>query len=204
MLRRKETRHFHAGKQRKVVDGEEFVEVAESPKRFVSRAGHVIRVGSGGVVKVRPCDNGHGYTTISMPCYGKPSTKVYIHRLVYEVFAGQIPYGWDVDHINDVRNDNRLENLRIMTHYDNLTVKPSTVMNRYRASSRNIRKAAAAQERPVVCTDANGVEHWFKSSMAAARATGTNFTSISMAIHGYRVKKANGMTWRFAAQAEAK
>lgn len=200
MSKTKKTRHFHAGKLRKVFDGEEFIEVAESKGRvFVSRGGRVVRaLGDGKFRTMRPNDNGHGYTTVSFNCHGDPSRKVYVHRLVYEVFVGRIPDGWDVDHINDVRSDNRLENLQVMTHYDNLTVKPSTVENRRNASRKSIRLAMKAQEKPVVCIDDNGVERWFKSSIAAAKATGTSFSSISMVLHGYRIKKAGGMRWRFA------
>lgn len=200
MSKTKKTRHFHAGKLRKVLGGEEFTEVAESGgKIFVSRKGHVLRcLADNDCRMMKPHDNCHGYTTVTFGCFGNASHKVYIHRLVFEVFVGEIPDGWDVDHINDVRCDNRLENLQVMTHYDNLTVKPSTVENRRNASRKCIKLAIKAQEKPVVCVDDNGVERWFKSSMAAARATGTSFSSISMVLHGYRIKKAGGMRWRFA------
>lgn len=200
MLSDKKARHFHAGKLRKIVNGIEFTEVAESDgKVFVSKDGRVLRALADNDVRVmRPHDNGHGYTTVTFQCFGNLSRKVYVHRLVFEVFVGEIPEGWDVDHINDVRSDNRVENLQVMTHYDNLTVKSTTVANRRKASRRSIKTAIESQEKPVVCTDADGVEHWFKSSMAAARALGVNFTSISMVLHGYRIKKAGGMMWRFA------
>lgn len=199
MAKKHGTRHFHAGAEKLVVDGEEFVEVSELVNKFVSRAGRVVRRGPGdaGIVEVKALDNGHGYKTIHATM-NRQYIHVYIHRLVYEIFVGEIPDGWDVDHVNDQRGDNRLENLCIMTHYDNLTSKASTVANRAKASRESIKKASASQEKPVVAIDADGVERWFKSSMAAARATGTNFTSISMALHGNRIKKAGGLTWRFA------
>lgn len=42
-----------------------------------------------------------------------------IHRLIWEAFKGKIPEGYEIDHINTVRNDNRLENLRLVTHKEN-------------------------------------------------------------------------------------
>ena len=42
-----------------------------------------------------------------------------MHRLVYETFIGEIPDGMQVDHINGIRHDNRLENLRLATHQTN-------------------------------------------------------------------------------------
>ena len=37
------------------------------------------------------------------------------HRLIWIMFYGDIPDGYCVDHINCVRDDNRLENLRLVT-----------------------------------------------------------------------------------------
>ena len=42
-----------------------------------------------------------------------------IHRLVYETFVGPIPNDMQIDHINDVRSDNRLANLRLVTPSQN-------------------------------------------------------------------------------------
>lgn len=41
------------------------------------------------------------------------------HRVIWEMHKGSIPEGMEVDHINHVRNDNRIENLRIVTHKNN-------------------------------------------------------------------------------------
>lgn len=37
------------------------------------------------------------------------------HRIVFESFAGTIPYGYHINHINGDHNDNRLENLECLT-----------------------------------------------------------------------------------------
>lgn len=42
-----------------------------------------------------------------------------LHRLIWEYFNGPIPEGWEVDHINHVKDDNRIENLRIVTRKEN-------------------------------------------------------------------------------------
>jgi len=42
-----------------------------------------------------------------------------VHRLVYSVFVGLIPPGKCVRHLNDMKTDNRLENLAIGTNADN-------------------------------------------------------------------------------------
>lgn len=43
-----------------------------------------------------------------------------IHRLVLEAFVGPCPEGMETRHLNGVRNDNRLSNLRWDTHAENI------------------------------------------------------------------------------------
>ena len=43
----------------------------------------------------------------------------YLHRLVWEHFNGPIPTDKQIDHINGVRTDNRIENLRIVSPVEN-------------------------------------------------------------------------------------
>lgn len=42
-----------------------------------------------------------------------------VHRIVWETFKGPIPEGFVVDHINDIKDDNRLENLQLLTPKEN-------------------------------------------------------------------------------------
>jgi len=41
------------------------------------------------------------------------------HRLIWNMLVGAIPEGMQVDHINGVRNDNRIDNLRLVTSREN-------------------------------------------------------------------------------------
>lgn len=51
----------------------------------------------------------------------KPECKtIKVHRLVYETFVCKIPDGMQIDHINTIKDDNRLENLRIVTPKENM------------------------------------------------------------------------------------
>lgn len=58
-----------------------------------------------------------GYLRVGV---SKPkAAMVYVHRLVYETFNGEISDGMVIDHINTVTDDNSLENLRCVTPVEN-------------------------------------------------------------------------------------
>ncbi|HEC8969323.1 TPA: HNH endonuclease [Salmonella enterica subsp. enterica serovar Senftenberg] len=42
------------------------------------------------------------------------------HRIAWQICHGEIPAGMEIDHINSVRNDNRISNLRLVTHLENV------------------------------------------------------------------------------------
>jgi len=43
-----------------------------------------------------------------------------VHRVIYEMFNGKIPEGCEIDHINRIKDDNNIENLRAVTHQVNM------------------------------------------------------------------------------------
>ena len=45
--------------------------------------------------------------------------KYRVHRIIYMMFYGHIPRNMQIDHINRDRTDNRIENLREVTHSEN-------------------------------------------------------------------------------------
>lgn len=56
------------------------------------------------------------------------------HRVVWEAFNGEIPQGMEIDHINTDRGDNRLENLRMVSHKENCN-NPRTI-EKYKKSNK--------------------------------------------------------------------
>ncbi len=59
----------------------------------------------------------NGYLRTSIK--GMPNTNL-VHRMVWETFKGPIPVGKVIDHINTVKTDNRLENLRCVSQLENV------------------------------------------------------------------------------------
>lgn len=55
----------------------------------------------------------------------------YVNRLIYEAFNGPIPEGLQVIHINGIRDDNRLINLRLLTHKE-VELKKKEYIKKYK------------------------------------------------------------------------
>lgn len=72
-----------------------------------------------------PRDNNCGYLTLSLYKNGKPK-HFYVHRLVAEAFIPNPENKKTIDHINCVRSDNRLENLKWATQKENCN-NPKTI-----------------------------------------------------------------------------
>jgi hypothetical protein len=58
--------------------------------------------------------DGYAFVVIRKPM-GTGSEKIFVHRLVMEVFVGECPEEMSVDHIDRVRTNNALANLRYAT-----------------------------------------------------------------------------------------
>ena len=74
------------------------------------------RVHKGILLKPLLADN--GYLRV---CLQKEHKTVYkaIHRLVLQAFLGGLPFGYQVNHINGIKKDNRLDNLEYLTPSQN-------------------------------------------------------------------------------------
>lgn len=78
----------------------------------VSRAKNKVRIGD---VAGR-IDNTRGYCRVGL--HGK---LYYCHRIIYEMFNNVSLQAKDqIDHMNNCRTDNRIENLRVVTHSENM------------------------------------------------------------------------------------
>jgi len=68
--------------------------------------------------RLRKFRNARGYYQVALRTNGILES-FQVHRLVAENFLPDWDCGKDVDHVNRIRNDNRVENLRMMTRKEN-------------------------------------------------------------------------------------
>ena len=69
----------------------------------------------------------HNYINQYIKCSDDKYHIVGEHILKWVYFNGEIPDGYEIDHINGDKQDNRIENLRCVTHYQNCNNKNTKI-----------------------------------------------------------------------------
>lgn len=85
----------------------------------VSNFGRVRSLKFGKVRILKLFKNSKGYLYVDLYKDGKRK-EFRVHRLVWETFNGAIPDGMEVNHINEIKTDNSLWNLNLMTRKENI------------------------------------------------------------------------------------
>ena len=98
--------------------------------------------------------NNDGYLRFSLRKYGESKQKnKYSHVFVWETFNGMIPDGFQIDHIDDNKENNKLDNLQLITPSENCkkAVKNRKNFNNYQ----NIRSVKGTNN------ETNEVKYYF-------------------------------------------
>ena len=82
-----------------------------------SKEGEVINLKNGRKMKMRK--NHAGYYRFNLS-HQKRKKHYFQHRFVFEAIKGVIPEGFEIDHKNEVKTDNRIKNLQLLTHQQNV------------------------------------------------------------------------------------
>lgn len=92
------------------------------------------------------------------------------HRIVYEYFNGEIASGFIVDHINNNINDNRIENLQLLTQKEN-TRKSRKIQKKTSQYKGVSWRKDIEKWRSTITVDAHQIHlGYFKEEILAARA----------------------------------
>ena len=83
---------------------------------YVNSDGQVWVLKDGQFVEQKIAHTQKGYEVF----YRRGVGTVYVHRLVYETFIGDIVSGMVIDHIDEDKQNNALWNLQLLTQSDNL------------------------------------------------------------------------------------
>ena len=105
-------------KKRLIIDGVKYYKHNVFTNYAASKDGNIINVKNKKIIKMINCKD-YLYFNLFDKKLLKP--KFYSqHRFVFEVFNGVIPPHLEVDHINNIKTDNRKINLQLLTHQKNM------------------------------------------------------------------------------------
>ena len=106
-------------KQRVIIDGVKYYKHHVFTNYAASKNGKVINVKTGRIIRMSK--NGNGYLKFNLS--DKKNLKNLIHILIIDLytrfFKGSIPKCLEVDHINEIKTDNRIKNLQLLNHKQN-------------------------------------------------------------------------------------
>ena len=133
---------------------------------------------------LKPGTNQYGYQVVGLTDNEGKRKTYRLNRLIYETFSGSpIPYGLQVNHINEIKTDNRFENLNLMTPKEN--VNWGTGIKR--KTKTQSKKVGAFKNGELVMT--------FSSANEAGR-NGFQYSHIVDCCNGKR-KTHRGFEWRY-------
>ena len=100
--------------QRVIIGGKKCYKHPVFTNYAASKNGEIVNVKTGRIKKMT--NNGFGYFFFTLYDKKLEKPKNYRqHRFVYEVFKGVIPRCLEIDHINNIKTDNRIKNLQIIS-----------------------------------------------------------------------------------------
>lgn len=128
----------------------------------------------------------HGYCRVRLYDLSGKSKHFAVHRLVLEAFKGESEL--QVNHINEIKTDNRLENLEYVSAHSNCNHGTRNARISQNATGTHTKRVAQIG-------DDGAVLNVYESRAEAEAKTGVNAGDISQCCGGTR-KRAGGYMWR--------
>ena len=160
--------------------GEIWREIDNHPNYYVSNLGNVKSTINNITKSLKPRKNQKGYLLVNIG--GKKTYQV--HRLVAQAFIPNPDNLPQVNHVNEIKDDNRLENLEWCSCQYNLLY-----------GNRSL-KATFKNSQPVMSVDENKTIKLYPSAKAAFAYTGIKPQSITAVCRGKR-QSAGGRVWYY-------
>lgn len=178
-------------------DNEEWRDISDFPNYKVSNSGRILNIKRNRILNLSP--NNHGYIQVFLYKNGKGYAKS-VHRLVATEFIENIDNKPEIDHINTIKTDNRVENLRWVTRKENQNnhytlekmknaVKPVVSEETRKKQKLNWLKRKDLKDiyekisKKVICLDTGEI---FSSASECARKFGVNHSCICGVCRGKR------------------
>lgn len=159
----------------------------DNVKYEVSSEGKVRNLKTGRILK--PFYSTNGYARVNLTSAYNDKTKQtmkLVHRLVAQAFIPNLKNLSDVNHKDEIKTNNNLDNLEWISHRDNLNY--GTRNERMAKSNSKPIQQLDMKTRLIIAT--------YPSASIASKETGILISSISMVARG-KYKTAGGYGWRY-------
>lgn len=170
---------------------EKWLPVKDYPGYFISNLGRVYSTKVNRIMRFGTTKKTNGYYIAHFSKNNKAKCFL-VHRLVYETFVGKVPDGLQINHIDENKYNNRLDNLELVTQSQNL--RYGTASKRRIETNRRKYPDWSKQLRKPCINETTGIK--YASVSEAARQTGLKRNSISNACSKKR-KTYKGQIWSY-------
>ncbi len=140
--------------------------------------------------EIKKFKNKQGYYRATLSIDGIAKTYL-VHKIVWEAFNGPISDGMEINHINEDKTDNRIENLELVTHKENLNWGTRNERVKEKQKNNKTKSKCVLQYSLDGCL----VKEW-PSLMEIERQLGYNHTCISSCCLN-KYEKMYGYMWKY-------
>jgi hypothetical protein len=180
---------------KEVRDMIEWRDIDGFPRYEISNTGLVRNKRTKQVRKTKISHKGYEILTLFKGDSGKIYGTKAIHRLMAESFISNPEEKPQVNHINGIKTDNRLENLEWCTNQENTKHAYDNNLINKDILNKSRKKALKARRKKVECIETGEV---YEGARYAARSLNLSETSVKNAANpNNSTKHAGGFTWRY-------
>ena len=162
----------------------------------ISNQGTVCRLYKNGKVNFMTPRILNGYWRVKL-CNGNTQKEYFLHRLIAQAFIPNPDNKPEINHINGIKTDNRIENLEWVTRSENAIHATKTGLLKY--SEYRYNRARDINSKPVMCVETRKI---YVSCTEAGKDIKTDAAHIGECISGKR-STAGGYHWKLVSIIDA-
>lgn len=159
------------------------------------------------------CKEMHGYLTkrgyirVNMLCKDNQQRFYQWHRVIWFYFNGEIPEGLEVNHKDEDKTNNSIDNLELLTHFENINygtrnqragISISVALKGKHLTDETKQKLSLANSKPILQYNIETnkpIKEWY-GVREAARCLNLNSSSISKVCRG-EMNQSGGYGWQY-------